>query len=324
MRFVVVGAGAVGGVIAGKLVLAGHEVAAVARGEHGRVIASAGLRLETPAGHDVVRLPVFERVADVGWRPDDVALVAVKSQHTVGVLEELRGAAGTHVPVVCVQNGVVNEREALRRFPDVYGVCVMCPCGHVEPGVVQAYSYPTTGILDVGRAPTGTDEVAERIAAAWSVSGFRSEAVPDVMRWKYRKLILNLANAIEVLCGRDALTGQLAERARAEGEACLAAAGIDVATVAEDRARRGDHISRRPANGHLSGSSTWQSVHRGTGSVETDFLNGEVVMLGRLHGVATPANALVQEATNNLVARGGAPGSWSEAELLDRLDAAAS
>ena len=306
------------------MVLAGHEVVAVARGDHGRTIASHGLRLETPVGHDVVQLAVAERIAGVAWRPDDVALIAVKSQHTVRVLEELRGAAGSHVPVVCVQNGVANEREALRRFPDVYGVCVMCPCGHTQPGVVQAFSHPTTGILDVGRAPEGTDELAEQVAAAWSSSGFLSAAVPDVMRWKYRKLLLNLANAIEVLCGPDARTGLLASRVRAEGEACLTAAGIDVATLDEDSARRGDHISRRPVNGLLSGSSTWQSVWRRTGSVETDLLNGEIVLLGRLHGMATPVNALVQELTSELIARDGVPGSCSEEELLGRLDAAAS
>ena len=33
---------------------------------------------------------------------------------------------------------------------------------------------------------------------------------------------------------------------------------------------------------------------RGTGSIEAEFLNGEVVLLGALHGVATPVNALLQ------------------------------
>jgi 2-dehydropantoate 2-reductase len=39
------------------------------------------------------------------------------------------------------------------------------------------------------------------------------------------------------------------------------------------------------------GSSSAQSLARGTGSIETDYLNGEIVLLGRLHGVATPVNA---------------------------------
>ena len=38
------------------------------------------------------------------------------------------------------------------------------------------------------------------------------------------------------------------------------------------------------------GGSSWQSLARGTGTIETDYLNGEIVLLGRLHGVPTPVN----------------------------------
>src|SRR5690606_13602490 len=245
---------------------------------------SQGLRLETPAGHDVVRFPVVERIGQIDWRHGDVAVLGVKGQHTVGVLDELRAAVGSrsmyNLPVVSAQNGVANEREALRRFASVYGECVMSPCGFTEPGVVAAYAHPTPGILDIGGVPSGIDDVATAIAAAWRASGYESEAIPDVMRWKYRKLIVNLANAVEVLCGPAARRGRLAELARAEGERCLAAAGVEVASEAEDAARRGNHlvVTRQPD----TGSSTWQSVQRGTGSVETDLLNGEIALLGRL------------------------------------------
>ena len=53
---------------------------------------------------------------------------------------------------------VENERAALRFFPNVYGVCVMCPAVHLEPGVVQAYSTPVPGILHLGRFPSGADD----------------------------------------------------------------------------------------------------------------------------------------------------------------------
>ena len=42
------------------------------------------------------------------------------------------------------------------------------------------------------------------------------------------------------------------------------------------------------------GGSTWQSLARGTGTIETDYLNGEIALLGRLHGVPTPVNAALQ------------------------------
>jgi 2-dehydropantoate 2-reductase len=286
-RFVVVGAGAVGGVVAARLAQAGHEVVAIARGEHGAAIREHGLTLECGDQRDTVDVAVAATPGEIALGDGDVVLLGVKSQDTAAALDALRAAAAPQTPVVCVQNGVDNERVALRRFPNVYGVCVMCPTGHLVPGVVQAYSFPVTGIMDVGRFPAGVDATAETVADALSSSTFVSQARPDVMRWKYRKLLMNLANAVEALCGAEFREHELVRLARAEGEACLTAAGIDVASEAEDRERRGDLLRLRPIAGQRrGGGSTWQSLERGKGSVETDHLNGEIVLLGRLHGVA--------------------------------------
>ena len=67
------------------------------------------------------------------------------------------------------------------------------------------------------------------------------------------------------------------------------------------------------------GGSSWQSLVRGTGSIEADYLNGEVCLLGRLHGVPTPVNALLQRRANAAAAAGLEPGSTTEAELLAEL-----
>jgi 2-dehydropantoate 2-reductase len=54
--------------------------------------------------------------------------------------------------------------------------------------------------------------------------------------------------------------------------------------------------SRRDINSVARpGDSSWQSLARATGSIETDFLNAEITMLGRLHGIATPINAMVHD-----------------------------
>ena len=60
-----------------------------------------------------------------------------------------------------------------------------------------------------------------------------------------------------------------------------------------DAARADFTMSRLPGLEHTGGSS-WQSLVRGTGSIEADHLNGEIVLLGRLHGVPTPVNAVLQ------------------------------
>jgi 2-dehydropantoate 2-reductase len=320
MRFVVVGAGAVGGVLGARLHQHSYEVALVARGAHHDAIRDHGLRLIAPEESVVLSIPVFATPQTVGLGADDVVLLCVKAQDTVAVLDDIVAVA-PDVPIVCVQNGVVNERMALRRFERVYGVCVMCPAVHLEPGVVEANAAPVTGILDIGRAPHGVDDTAEGFAAALSESTYSSVARPDIMRWKYGKLLNNLGNAIDALFGRTARNGDLGARARAEGEAVLTAAGIDVVTRVEDAARRGDMI---PWGGRASstraGSSSWQSLARGTGAIEADHLNGEVVLLGRLHGIPTPVNAILQRMANEAARLGTAPGSLSPEEVIQTLD----
>jgi 2-dehydropantoate 2-reductase len=142
------------------------------------------------------------------------------------------------------------------------------------------------------------------------------------MRWKHTKLVMNLANSLEALCGRAAYDTPLLTMVRDEGMAVLRAAGIDFVSEAEDRARRGDLLRIRPIDGERrGGGSTWQSLQRGLGSVESDYLNGEIVLLGRLHGVPTPVNELLRRECNAAAHGAAAPGRMSPDELLAQLDA---
>lgn len=328
MRFVVVGAGAIGGVLAALWHEAGVEVAVVARGAHLDAIRREGLRLVTPTRSTTVPVPASASLAEVGLGPGDVIVLAVKSQDTAAVLDDLELVVPAGLPIVCIQNGVDNERAALRRFPDVYGVCVMFPAAHLEPGVVHQLAEPVPGILDVGRVPDGVDPTAEAVAEALRAAGFAAEARPDIMAWKYRKLVMNLGNAADAVFGTDGRDADAARELRravtAEGEAVLSAAGIPVITRGEDRDRRGDLLdiagmaARRAELGGVGGS-TWQSLQRGQGSVETDYLTGEIVLLGRLHGVPTPANELFMELIREARRDGAAPGSVSAIEVARRL-----
>jgi 2-dehydropantoate 2-reductase len=217
-----------------------------------------------------------------------------------------------------MQNGVENERRVLRHFPNTYAMCVMCPATHLRPGVIQAHSAPVSGLLDLGRYESGVDDVAQAIADELDATTFQSVARPDIMRWKYRKLLMNLANAVEALCGPTGRGSAVAREAQREGEAALDAAGIAVASAEEDRARRADHLQMRTTDsGQWGGGSSWQSLARGTGSIETAFLNGEIVLLGALHGVATPVNALLQRLALQAAAGGGRPGTWGIEELSE-------
>ncbi len=312
MRFVVIGPGAIGGVVGGRLFEHGYDVALVARGAHYDAIHVSGLRLETSDTSATLDVPVFRNPDEVGIGEGDVVVLAVKSQDTAAAVHTLALAAPATVPVFCFQNGVDNERVALRSFPFVYGVCVWCPATHLHPGVVRANSAPVTGILDLGRHPAGTDDTAEAVAAALRASTFSSEARAQISRWKYAKLLSNLANAVEAVCGLEATRGPITRLARDEGVACLRAAGIDFAGPDEEAARRGD-LLRIAAR---SGGSSWQSLARSAGTVEADYLNGEIALLGRMTGVPTPVNGALQHHANRMARERVAPGSMTEDEFL--------
>jgi 2-dehydropantoate 2-reductase len=333
VRYVILGAGAVGGSIGGLLRLSGCEVAMLARGDHARVMKNEGLTLATPTGTHRIELDVAAAARQLTLRPDDVLFVTTKTQHTEALLSEVAalpvassGLAAELLPLICAQNGVENERIALRRFHRVYGVCVMLPAAHLEPGRVEAQGGPHPGMLDVGCYPSGLDALAEEVAIDLSAAGFLSIARAEVMRWKYAKLLRNLGNAIEALCGHhlDAtgatLVAELAERTTAEGTKVLDAAGIDVVGRDEWKAYRRDQVQVLPVEGHdRSGGSSWQSATRGAGSIEADFLNGEIGLLGRLHGVPTPLNDLLQREANALARDRRAPGSVPPGRLLSEI-----
>ncbi len=321
MRFVVYGAGAIGGAIGGRLFEHGHDVVLIARGAHYEAMRDNGLRLVDPDREVTLTIPVVDQPAALTLTVDDVVFLAMKTQDTPGALAALREGAPSGIAIVCAQNGVANERMALREFAHVYAMCVMCPAQHLEPGVVQASSAPVTGLLDLGCYPSGVDDRGRAIATALEHSTFESIPRREIMRWKYTKLLMNLGNAVEAMCGHDDPdAADLTRRARSEGAKVLRAAGIDAASREEDLERRGTRMNVRPVGGAArGGGSSWQSLQRGTGSIESDYLNGEIVLLARLHGAEAPVNELLQRRAIDAARARVQPGSVRAADLLSQL-----
>ena len=245
MRYVVYGAGAIGGVIGAHLHLAGTDVTLVARGAHLAAIRRDGLVLDRAQGREAVPVPAVRGAAEAEWDGDTVALLCVKGHQTAAALDDLAAHAPTGTVVLSAQNGIDNEQAILRLFEATYGICVMLPATHLEPGVVVQKCDPTPGILDLGRVPEGTDATAEAIAADLRAAGFESVPRPDIMAWKRRKLLMNLGNAVDAACTPGDAADELQGLARAEGDRVYAEAGLACVSSAEDRERRGDILRRR-------------------------------------------------------------------------------
>jgi 2-dehydropantoate 2-reductase len=328
-RYIIIGAGAVGGTIGGRLFESGHDVVLVARGAHYQALRDKGLRLITPDADRTLPIPAIDRPEALELRPDDVLILSAKTQDSAAALDVWAGrpvrgglVAAASLPIVLAQNGVESERIALRRFRHAYGMCVWLPATHLEPGVVEAQAAPLSGVLHLGRYPWGEDERSRRISDDLEKSGFRAPVRAQVMRWKYGKLLSNLDNAVDALCGlgTDPETQRLRQRVRAEGVAVLEAAAIEY-TTAEQEAPFRELIRLQPVRGRQrQGGSSWQSLARGTGSIEADYLNGEIVLLGRQYGVPTPVNEALQQAANASAREQRAPGSLAVAELTALID----
>lgn len=321
-RIIVYGVGAVGGVVAASLARVGREVVGIARGGRLAAIQERGIMLRTPHFAEHIPVPCVADPSGIDFRPDDMMMLAMKTQDTPAALDRLRAAGWADGPIYCAQNGVTNEDLCLRVFPNVHGILVMLPCMFAEMDEAVTFSTPRHGVFEVGRYPGGVDEDDRRMAEALEEGNIGGFVAEDVMAAKYGKLIINLVNIIQAAVGVSAMKDAAPIRAMASAEAMAAldAAGIPWRDVGGSDPRRDELMKQVAVPGVVTvGGSTTQSLARGAGSVETDYLNGEISRLGRLHGVPTPVNDRLTRLGDRLARGGEKPGSMSVEALKELL-----
>lgn len=321
MRFIIYGLGAVGGAIAAALTRTGHDVIGIARGRMLAAVREGGLLFRTPAGAERVALEIVGAPSEIEFRPDDVILLTMKSQDTAEAVAALVGAGVSNQSVFCFQNGLNNERLALRHFANVYGVTVMIPADYTVPGEVACYGTPRHGLFDIGRYPAGLDDRARAVIAALEAANFAAFPMEDIGLSKRGKLIENLGNVVDAAMGPDSdRGGALMDAVRDEARAVFRASGLGWKEIDRNEPRRKGLVEMGEVEGaRRAGSSSTQSLKRGAGSIETDYLNGEVVLMGRLVGNPVPLNAALCRLGHDLIEGKVQPGTLTEAELRQRL-----
>lgn len=320
-RFVVIGAGAVGVTLAAELSAAGIQHVLVGRGASARALAADGISYVRGTERLRPSLVVASSPEEVALDEDDVLVLATKTQDADRALAEwstrpVGDRTAATLPIVTLQNGLDAERSALRRFDRVYGASILTPARFTQPGEVVLGSVPVVGVVTLGRADGGpADDTAEAIAVSLRRASYVVQLTDNVLAWKAAKLLWSVRNGLEVLTGTDEeLLGRLVD----ETQAVLAAAGIALADPVADRTEDVSGFGVVEGAEIAPGQqSTWQSFARHAGTSEVDFLNGEVVLLGRLHGVPTPANAAVQQVLARLLGEGTGPGTRSVSEVLE-------
>ena len=97
----------------------------------------------------------------------------------------------------------MRRRDARRRAPDAEEIVHAHEAVERRSAATQRArvgSAPNGGILHAGCYPSGSDELAEAVTSAFRDASFYADAKSDIMRWKYRKLLANLGNAVDALC----------------------------------------------------------------------------------------------------------------------------
>jgi len=185
IRIIAYGVGAVGGTIAAALSLSGTEVVGIARGPQLTAIQKRGLTLHTPDGPRQAKFPCVAHPSEIDFRPDDAIVLTMKSQDTVDALEQLRLTGVSSQHIFCAQNGVANERECLRRFPNVHGITVMMPVTYLTPGEVIVSTKPHYGMFDIGRIPKGVDQADHDLTARLNDANIAAFVDPNIMSSKH-------------------------------------------------------------------------------------------------------------------------------------------
>ncbi|MEV6071541.1 2-dehydropantoate 2-reductase N-terminal domain-containing protein [Nocardia sp. NPDC052001] len=320
-RYVIVGAGAIGVSLAVELGDRGHDVLLVARGATLDYLAAQPLSYHSHAGHRAIRLPAVALDADLGLRTGDIVVLAVKSQDLATVAPaiawrevtgdhgQVQGIAANLVPVVTTQNGLDAERTAARWFDTVLGAVFLISAQHVRTGEVRVGGHPHVGGAIAGIASALAPESAEQALKTFTTdlhdANFLTKSVTDIRSYKAAKIVHSVRNGIEVLAGDRKTKDAVGQALSAEARTVLAAAGFDPPDTSA--------LILDPAQGHFSArsgvttgrQSTWQSFARGTPTNEVDYLNGEIALLARLHGIPAPLNTRLQQLLGRATHTGG-------------------
>lgn len=305
MRICVIGAGAIGGLLAARLAHVGEEVSVIARGPHLAAINAEGLRLIEEGQEIVAKVKASNTIADVGEQ--DLVILGMKAHQVAAVVRDLPAIYGPQTAVLTAQNGIPwwyffkhgGPHEGARlESVDPGGVIadnlpidrvlasVVYPAAEIErPGVIRHIEGYRFSLAEIDGKTT---ERIEQIAAAFTRAGFKAPVVADIRTELWTKLwgnatfnpISALTHAtLEDIC-RFPLTRTLAEDVMREVKAIGEALGIRFRIPLEKRIAGAEAVGPHK-------TSMLQDVESGR-ALEADALLGSVIELGRIVNVPSP------------------------------------
>lgn len=289
MRIAVVGAGGVGGYFGGRLAMAGHDVAVIARGQHLAAIREHGLRVRSVKGDFTASVTASDDATAIG--PCDVVLFCVKSYDTVEAASRLSPLLDASTVVVSLQNGIDNEETlaALIGAQRVAGGAAFIFSSITEPGVITHSGGPARivfGDMDGGRSAR-----LEQLLAACREAGIDSEIPPDIRTVLWTKYAFICATAGMTSAVRLPL-GDIRECPESWAMFARIVSEVIALARAEGVPLADDVVDRLLGFGKGLEPGSLSSLHYDMTSgrrMELDTLHGTVIRRAARVGVAVPA-----------------------------------
>ena len=305
MKICVVGAGAIGGLLAAKLAAIGEDVTVIVRGRNLEAVRANGLRLLMDGAETVARVRATDRIADAG--PQDVVVLGMKAHQVPAVAPDIPSLLHADTMVVTAQNGVPwwyfmkhggpHEGRRLESVDPGGVVAASIPVDRVVGSIVYvAAEMEAPGVVrhveqnrfTLGELDGAETERVQRLAELLRSAGFRAPIARSIRDEIWVKLwgnctfnpISALTHATLVDICRFPETRALAAAMMAEAQKVGEALGVEFKIPIDKRIAGAEAVGAHK-------TSMLQDVEAGK-PIELEALLGAVLELGRIAGVDTP------------------------------------
>jgi 2-dehydropantoate 2-reductase len=320
VRFVIAGAGAIGGYIGAKLTKAGADVILFARGPHLRAMQERGLRVISPDGDFDVKPKVTGDLTTIG--PTDVVFLGVKAHSLTALAPQLPPLFGPDTLVVSTQNGIpwwyfqtypgeLNGLRLERVDPGgtigssieprrVVGSLAYFATDIVEPGVIR---HTEGNKISFGEPDNSKSERLRTVAEPLIAAGFRCPISARFRHEVWVKLLGNVAfNPVSAMTGgtleelvRHPDVSQTIRGIMSETVAVAGKIGIELPIAIDQRMAGAEKVGAHK-------TSMLQDLEAGR-PMEVEAVVGAVVELGQKLGVPMPATQAVYACVKMLDAK---------------------
>ncbi len=288
MRFLVLGAGAVGGYFGGRLAEAGRDVTFLVRGARANALSEHGLKVESPLGDFTV--PVKVAIAGRVGGPYDVVLLTAKHYDLDAAIDAIRPGVGSDTAILPLLNGLIHLERLDRAFGPgrvlggvAYVGAVLRPDGSIR------HHNRLSGIA-FGERGGGVSERARAIEREFAGTPVSAPANPDIIQEMWEKFVM-----MGAMAGMNCLLrGNIGEIvATEEGRALMteALAECQAVAAASGHAPRPQSRERVAAMltepGSINSASMRQDLEAGR-RTEADAIVGDMLRRARGFGISTP------------------------------------